>query len=200
MLRSGAHRNFKTGELEMEPDWNVESLLSREGCDQAKKAVHVWYEVFKQCVIFFTSPLMRAQQTLFTIMRELGYKDRLERCFFIDTDLWTHEPEKYLFFDPDEPIINWINRDMGVAIDIGEDIYNYAIREVILPKIDEGETLLCISHRGPIDLLLAYCRKKLCDAEAYSNIRDLYNCEGFVLEFKDGQLSGIKELRFENQA
>ena len=179
--------------------WGLPAILTPDGVELAKNFVRLNRDDLRGCSMFATSPLIRAQQTLFAIMGELGIKvGDFDPLVKICNCLYVREPAKYLSSDPSETVASWTKKNLKFAMEEGERVYEAIVCLVVGNLSVNGGTALCVSHGGPIDLLLAHAKNELSDGNgtAFQSIDDLKKGEGLVLYFDGDQLITVKELRY----
>ena len=179
--------------------WGLPAVLTPDGVELAKNFVRLNREILQGCTLFATSPLIRAQQTLFTIMGELGIKVAdFDQLVKICNRLYVREPERYMSSDPNETVASWATRNLTFVMEEGERVFEAIKCLIVGPVSAKGGSALCVSHGGPIDLLLAHAKNELPHSNglAFQSIEDLKKGEGMALYFDDGKLIAVKELRF----
>ena len=179
--------------------WGLPAVLTPDGVELAKNFVRFHKEHLRGCKLFVTSPLIRAQQTLFEMMKELGFNiTEFDSLVRICDCLYTQSPLMYTSADPNETVDSWAVKNLSFAMAEGERIYE-AIQCLVVGLMGpEGGTALCVSHGGPVDLLLAYAKNELpgSDGKGFYSIKDLKKGEGIILSFDAVELVDIRELRF----
>ena len=180
-------------------NWALPARLTLAGQNLARRIADLYKDLLKNCNYFVTSPLIRAQETLFAMMEELWIPVReFDKKVIIANGLWTSNPADWLSES------NWTVGEVWEKSPVfvegeGTKLWITGImptfRELI--RLEEGKAL-CISHGGLLDAAVAFVRKVyLGDEEAFSKIKDFRKGEGVVFVFDDRKdILEVRELRF----
>ena len=169
--------------------------LTENGRKLAREVARRHKNLLKKCTRFFTSPLIKAQETLFVMMGELGHQvSTFDQKVKFVPGLWTPNPEKWLSDNTDETIRSWWEKHPSLPIDEGKRFFE-VIKEIAI-GVSENEDVLCISHGGPLDAGLAFAKAFLREKNAFSEPQDLRKGEGVIFCFDEVNcLFKVEELR-----
>ena len=173
--------------------WGIHAPLTEQGRKLMQDVARRHEDLLKKCDYFATSPLIRAQQSLFAMMETLGHqvKDCDERVMFV-SGLWTPDPANWSgnYSTMDEI---WRQKQKFVEAEGYRALK--AIRGIAISIIAENH-VLCTSHGGPLDAALATAKSRLGNKKAFSKMQDLQKGEGVIFIFDDdNKLIGVEELR-----
>jgi len=191
ILRSARGENFGLGRK----TWQVFGRLVPEGVKKARAFAFEHQDLLTGCHVFVTSPLIRAQQTLFEIMKALGASQEAFDEYIPTQDIWTHVPEGYISDNPNETMRSLANLRRPFAFAESLKLFSFLSGIVEEMENDNETTAVMISHKGPIDFLFARLRFMMGEQNAFDDMVDLGFCEGFVVTFKDGKLLDINQIR-----
>ncbi len=168
--------------------WGVTARLTEKGIKSARYAAEHLSEVLQGCTIFASSPLIRAQEAMFEVMRGLGLKGRdFDQYIHYHIGLWSVMPEIwYLDCDPEQysNSVVFKLREDDVMLE-GRSMVD-TIGQIALKAITAGKsTALCVSHSGPLDAGIMVARRSLGQV---AEITDLREGEGAIFNFSDGRL------------
>lgn len=182
--------------------WSINAHLSYQGQQQIREIVRKHKELLANCSVFATSPIIRAQESLFTMMNELNYAPaKFDNVWFM-SELMAAVSSVWCTKNMSETVSDvWRRNPEGVEAE-GKHIFNGICR--VADMLNDGENALCVSHGGPLNAGCAfakdYLRTDVSEPSSFENIRDLGKGEGAVFVFEeepDGDLIWIEKLRNE---
>jgi broad specificity phosphatase PhoE len=164
-------------------NWDIGAQLSSAGEKTVKHLCIQIKESLSRCQVYGASPLIKAQQTLFAIMDEMGIKkgDRAKHIH-LDTAFWSFSPEIWhLQCRPSK----YSNRKVygyrqNAVIREGNTVLNAIIRLQEIAKSSCAETAIAVSHLGPLDAAIMVAKRALGQKVNIGNVRQ---CEGAIFHF-----------------
>lgn len=174
--------------------WSPDALLTEEGKVMMMEVARRHSgNLFK---VFATSPLIRAQQSLYAMIVELcdlsKYPQILDEVI-ITNGLKTAQPEVWYTEDLNATITTIYKKDPKAAEKEGEHILR-GIKSVADCILAKNGNALCVSHGGPLDMALV-CAKDVLGVDAFDSIHDLGKGEGAVFYYEGKVLKKVEELR-----
>ncbi len=179
--------------------WSPDACLVQEGKEMIEQVARFYADLLRDCTVFVCSPLIRAQQSLFTMMDEIGYPglpqlfDQVDNsCENLKTrrpETWYVKPEEADSF-PDVKSI-WMRDPQSVHAE-GAHFFE-GICQIMK---DTDKSALCVSHAGMIDAGMAYAKSMMLGiSDAFVAMKDVKKGQGVVFCFEDARLVQINELR-----
>lgn len=183
--------------------WELPARLTPEGKERARQVTRKHREILAKCTHFFTSPLIRAQETLFVMMEELGHVlDTFDIKVKVLPGLWTENPLGWASSGPYETALGLWQKNPEFMEKEGER-FLFTIKETST-KFPNNHSAFCVSHGGLLDAGLASAHAELNftgilaedTRKAFSQIRDLEKGEGVIFDFdEENFLLNVIELR-----
>lgn len=161
--------------------WAIQARLTEAGIETAKQLARR----LPDCRIFGSSPLLRAQETIFAMMAEQGIlaSDFAKHIRF-DPGFWSAKPETwYLDCKPEEYSNGAIFKlRPAEVIEEGLSVLQATRRLAIIAGLAEQSRAIAVSHGGPLDAAIMVAKEELGWA---SSITDLKEGEGAFFTFDD---------------
>ncbi len=172
--------------------WNYPAQLTLDGVHQANKIAFSCQFFPNSCSQYYTSPVFRAQETLWTILDEWGIKpERFERIAEIHPGLFTPFPLEWLSDDLDEQF--W--KDETEFIKREGERFLLVIKSIARRIPREMDKAFCLSHGGIIDAGYAAAREKLGIQNAFSGKDFIKRGHGVIFQFTGDNLSAVSEVK-----
>ena len=171
--------------------WGLSAHLTEAGIGVAKRAAQRLLTSGEKFTRFATSPLVRAQETLFTAMEELGIKPRdFDGVVTYERGLWADVPG--IWYDECDPA-DYSNEHIFAQWPTGVINEGERVLDTIRGIADEVEdgSALCVSHGGPLDAAIMVARKILGGDFAIGDVKE--GC-GAVFHFEAGELIGVDDF------
>ena len=178
--------------------WALSARLLPSGFGLMGKVATRHKELLKKCNFFYSSFLIRAQESLYAMMQVLGFPvSEFDDEIKIVPGLWAYYPNRWTTDDPDYTVTKAWKKNPAFFEDEGR-IYLISISE-IASRIPNGSSALCISHSGIMDAGLATAKKQLGGKgkDIFIEMKDLKEGEGviYTLDDNNNRLIGVEELR-----
>jgi hypothetical protein len=163
--------------------WDIGAHLSFAGDKTVKHRCIRIKEELPQCQIFGCSPLIKAQQTSFVVMDEMGIKkaDRARHIHYMNA-LWSVSPEIWqMECCPSKYCNSKVYEDSPDAVTReGNTVLGGVIRLQEIAKSACLYSAIAISHRGPLDAAIMVAKRLL---NQKVDIGDVHDCEGAIFHF-----------------
>jgi len=195
-----------------ESEWNAKGIwtglidipLSEKGREESRRAADALKDI--KLDIAYTSPLIRAKQTLDEIKRVLNYPklEAIENKALNERDYGELTGKNKLEIKKkygEEKFLQ-IRRGWNYPIQAGEtlkDVYNRVVpyyKREILPKLKEGENVLIVAHGNSLRALVKYLEnisdKDIENLEIATGEIYIYNIDGYgSVTSKETRLSSV---------
>ena len=195
-----------------ESEWNAKGIwtglidipLSEKGREESRRAADALKDI--KLDIAYTSPLIRAKQTLDEIKRVLNYPklEAIENKALNERDYGelTGKNKVEIKKKYGEEKFLQIRRGWNYPIQAGEtlkDVYNRVVpyyKREILPKLKEGENVLIVAHGNSLRALVKYLEnisdKDIENLEIATGEIYIYNIDGYgSVTSKETRLSSV---------
>lgn len=174
--------------------WGIRAGLSAEGIETAKKVAQKLKSMGLHCAIFGCSPLLRAQQTAFAIMAELGipeadYADYIK----YDQGFWTWHPKVwYQDCDPADYNNELIYDLRPDEVEQEGQALLTAVEEfAIVAGVAKKDTALVVTHGGPLDAAIMVAKSRF---GLYPPITNLMEGDGAIFTFDGANLVAVEDF------
>lgn len=163
--------------------WSLPAGLTSNGIHLACKTGRDLKDLLAGCRLFATSPLIRAQETLFHIMDAQGISAKdFDGLVLFEPGLWTSSTDIW-YCDDAASYTNrriWESNPPAVELD-GASVLS-AIKGIAQKLTDDEQNVaLAVSHGGPLDACIMRARQELHD---FRPITELGPCEGAIFSFR----------------
>ena len=174
--------------------WLLPAHLANSGVVIARQVAQSLVSMLHGCIIFACSPLVRAQETLFAIMEELGIKPKdFDLAVWYERELWSGHPQTwYADIDPADYNNGVVFRQKPEAVlGEGELVFGAIQRVCKLTRLADQSISLCVSHSGPLGAAIMVAKHSLDEC---AEIRNLREGEGAIFFFEDDKLTRVDDL------
>ena len=195
MVRHGSAEDLGRGAT----NWSPEARLTDKGKEQMKATARRWHDLFVQAVFFVASPLIRAQESLFAMIHEIGYPNVLDLVEKVHARGGLRYKNPKVWLQDGGPRLTFAEiyrRDpQGIEAE-GHHVLDAILK--IAEKMEDGQTALCVGHGGPLDAayVLAYAGDDMVvdESEFLLSHKQFGNGEGAIFIVRNGHLVGTEKL------
>ncbi|MFA5878440.1 MAG: phosphoglycerate mutase family protein [Candidatus Staskawiczbacteria bacterium] len=165
--------------------WGIQARLTEAGIATAEQVARRLKALLPGCTTFGCSPLIRAQETIFVIMREMGivpaeFADHIR----YHPNFWSRHPSVwYMDVDPAAYSNGAVYNLRRTEVEEEGNITLNAIQDMsVLAGSGNEKSVICVSHGGPLDAAIMMAKRQL---GRYVPITDLKEGEGAIFVFDD---------------
>ncbi|MGA2417947.1 MAG: histidine phosphatase family protein [Candidatus Staskawiczbacteria bacterium] len=178
--------------------WSLQSCLTDEGKETARQVYRNLAGELKGCRIFFCSPLWRAQQTVFEVMKASGIPpEKFDLYIHYHPGLWSGNPAVWYDGCPPEEYCNArIYKAKPAEVEAEGSRVFTAVKDAVRFAQQSADdiatpTVFAVSHSGPLDSAIMLARRALGQPCAIS---DLAEGQGAIFVFRGNTLVRVENV------
>jgi len=174
--------------------WGIQARLTPAGIETAKQVASRLKVMLNGCTVFGSSPLIRAQETAFVIMAELGIKPpEFANHIYIHHGFWSTNPAAwYLDCKPEEYSNGAVYKLRPKEVESEGHLVLHTAYSLALQAVTVNQNVaLAVSHGGPLDAAIMVAKRSLGQ---FLPITDLEEGEGAIFTFDGNSIVAVDDF------